>query len=118
MPLVSRLLLCFCVFAGMASGMVHTTTHDSHDDCAHAHSHDHHDHHDHEGSGDPSQPEDASDHPDTHHHHDCCHYPAADRPSLAITMPCSFLTDLVEISTDRSLVPDEPLFLLDKPPLI
>jgi len=113
MSFIARLLLCLCVFAGMASGMIHTTSHDSHDECAHAHSNDHH-----EGSTDPSHPSHDSDHPDSPHHHDCCHYPAADRTTIAITMPCSFLTDLVEISADRSLVPDEPLFLLDKPPLI
>lgn len=110
MPFVTRLLLCLCVLAGMATGMVHSTVHEGHDDCAHSHSHEHHDH-----DGDPSHPADDS---DTPHHHECCHYPAADRPLMALALPCSFLSRLVEISTERSLAPDEPLFLLDKPPLI
>ena len=36
----------------------------------------------------------------------------------AISLPTGFLCVLVEISAERSLVPEEPVFALDKPPLI
>lgn len=113
MSLVARIILSLCVLAGMASGMIHTAAHQSHDECAHSH-------HDHDATGDlsHSHSHDDSEHPDTPHHHDCCHYPSADQPMMEISLTCSFITDLVKISNEHSLVPEEPLFLLDKPPLI
>ncbi len=103
-----------CVFAGLGVGIVHGSLHAAADDCAthcvsghgdHGDSHDDHDGHDNEGGSAP-------------HQHACCHPPSADRTSDSLALRISFQCMLVEISADRSLVPDEPVFALDKPPLI
>jgi len=52
------------------------------------------------------------------HHHACCQLPTADRASDPLLLPTSFQCILVEIVADRLLAPDEPVFALDKPPLI
>ena len=115
MSLLSRLFLMLCVFAGLGAGMVHGSLHGAMDHCEshcvsghghHSDSHDDHDHdHDHEGGSVP-------------HQHTCCHPPSADRATETISLPTNFQCILVEIATDRSLAPDEPVFALDKPPLI
>jgi hypothetical protein len=88
--------------------MVHASLHGQTDECA---SHrdsghgDHEDSHDHEGGTTP-------------HQHACCQLPTADRASDSLSLPTSFQCILVEIIADRLLAPDEPVFALDKPPLI
>lgn len=102
MSFTFRLLLALCVFAGMANGMVHKDSHDTHDECAAQHSHD-------DGDGGTK---------DALHHHDCCHFPSAECMMEGIFADITFQTILVEISADVSLVQDEPVFALEKPPLI
>lgn len=107
---LTRLILFLCVSAGMAAGMVHSALHEGHDECvSHCDSgHDPHgEHHDHDHEP-GTQP----------HDHGCCQLPSADRATDSFSLPTAFVTVLVEISADRSLVPDEPVFALDKPPLI
>lgn len=96
--------------------MIHGSLHGALDECAthcvsghghHGDSHDSDDDHDHDHDGD-SVP----------HQHTCCSLPSADRATETISLPTSFLCILVEIEADRPLVPDEPVFSLDKPPLI
>jgi len=101
-----------CVFAGLAAGMVHRSLHGAMDDCVthsvsgHGHHDDHDGHsHDHEGGSVP-------------HQHTCCQPPSADRATEIISLPTSFQCMLVEISADRTPAPEEPVFALDKPPLI
>jgi hypothetical protein len=110
-----HILLAFCVFAGLANGMVHKGLHDSHDECAAQHSHDAggtHGDHDHDGDAGGSGEKDAP------HHHDCCHFPSADFALGGVSAMITFQPILVEIPTDVSLSPEEPVFALDKPPLI
>lgn len=109
MNLLARIFLALCIFAGLATGMVHKTSHHTHDECATQHSSEH---------GGDSQDDGHGDQDASPHHHDCCHFPSADRPMFGLSLSCIFQSRLVEISTDRSLVPDEPVFALDKPPLI
>jgi ABC-type Zn2+ transport system substrate-binding protein/surface adhesin len=112
MRFLTRLLLALCVLAGMANGMVHMGAHDVHDECAAHHSHDHEgSHHSHEDDSDNGGK-------DAHHHHDCCHFPNADCSKDVVFTSISFQPILVEISTDVALAPEEPVFALDKPPLI
>ncbi|MDP4779932.1 MAG: hypothetical protein NWR51_10160 [Akkermansiaceae bacterium] len=101
-----RILLAACVFAGMATGMVHQAHHDDNDECCHSQ---------HETGNDHDK---DSNQKGKTHHHDCCHFPQADRAMIAVALPCSFHTCLVEIPVDRTPAPDEPVFALDKPPLI
>jgi len=93
----------------MANGMVHKGVHDSHDECAAQHSHDH--------GGTQDAPDDG-DSKDAPHHHDCCHFPSADFARDRVSAMASFQPILVGITADDSLIPDEPVFALDKPPLI
>lgn len=109
MSFLARLLLALCVFAGMANGMVHKGSHDSHDECAAQHSHDH---------GDTQDSHDDGDGKDTPHHHDCCHFPSADCARERISAAIDFQHILVRIPTDVTLAPEDPVFALDKPPLI
>ena len=109
MNFLARLLLALCVFAGLAHGMVHKGSHDSHDECAAQHSEQHGDSHDSHDDGDGK---------DAPHHHDCCHFPNADRAVNGVSTAIAFQHILLEISTDVTLAPDEPVFALDKPPLI
>lgn len=109
MNVLLKLLIAFCVTAGMATGMSHKTNHGSHNECAAHHSSD---------DGGDSHDEDPGDPDAPPHHHDCCHFPSADRPLVGLSISCVFHSCLVEISTDRSLIPDEPVYALDKPPLI
>lgn len=111
MSFTFRLLLALCVSAGMASGMVHMSSHDAHDECAAQHSHDHGGTHESHDDGDAGT-EDAP------HHHDCCHFPSADCALEVISAHRAFQHILVEIPTDVPLIPEEPVFSLDKPPLI
>ncbi|MFK7849966.1 MAG: hypothetical protein AB8D78_03210 [Akkermansiaceae bacterium] len=115
MSALFRCLLSFCIFAGMAVGIVHTNGHHSDDECTHTHSSEHQDY---GGESGPHEQDHDSDSQDTPHHHDCCHYPSADRPIISLDMHCSLVAHLLEISTEHMIAPDEPLFLLDKPPLI
>jgi hypothetical protein len=110
MAFLLKQLLAFCVLAGLASAVVHENGHLDHDHCAHTHDHHGHDHH--------PLPDDCEDHDSTPHHHHCCHHPIADRPSLDQYAFASFHGSLLEISIERSLIPDEPFFSMDKPPLI
>ena len=108
-----HVLLAFCIFAGLANGMVHKGLHDSHDECAAQHSHDsdgtHSDHdEDVDGNGGKDSP----------HHHECCHFPNADCSLGGVSTCVLFQQILVGISADDSLIPEEPVFALDKPPLI
>jgi ABC-type Zn2+ transport system substrate-binding protein/surface adhesin len=109
MSFLIRLLLALCAFAGMANGMVHKGVHDSHDECAAQHSHDH---------GDTQDPHDDGDGKDAPDHHDCCHFPSADFALEGVSAMVTFQPILVAIRTDVSLIPEEPVFALDKPPLI
>lgn len=90
--------------------MAHGTHHGAMDECA-SHCGTHHENHgdsqdhDHESGSGP-------------HQHACCKVPSADRAIDAISLTTGFLCVLVEISSERSLVPEEPVFALDKPPLI
>ena len=109
MSFLARLLIALCVFAGMASGMVHQVTHGSHDECAAQHSGCHGDTHDtHGDDGEKDAP----------HHHHCCHIPTACFPLDGVSAPFTFQPILVEIPTDAPLMPEDPVFALDKPPLI
>jgi hypothetical protein len=106
--LSTRFLLMLCVFAGLATGLVHSYSHGAEDECA---SH----------CGSEHEKKTQTDHDDQEkvpHHHTCCHFPSADRTMDAAFLPVSFRAILVEIDTDESLIPEEPVFSLDKPPLI
>ncbi|MCE2960399.1 MAG: hypothetical protein ACK47H_03585 [Akkermansiaceae bacterium] len=105
--------LAFCVLAGMASAVMHENTHSDHESCAQTH--EHHDHHDHDHH---PNPDDCENHDSTPHHHHCCHFPVADRPSIDRCYLATFHGSLLKISVETSLIPDEPFFSLDKPPLI
>lgn len=108
-----RVLLSLCILAGFCSGMVHKGFHHSHDDCGAPHSHDADgDHGDHGGNVGGDEGKDAP------HHHNCCHFPTADCTPDWISRIITFQPILVEISSDDSLIPEEPVFALDKPPLI
>jgi len=113
MGLFNKRLLVFCVLAGMASAMMHENTHYDHETCAQTH--EHHDHHDHDHH---PNPDDSEDHETTPHHHHCCQFPVADRPSIDRCSLATFHGRLLKISIETSLIPDEPFFSLDKPPLI
>jgi len=105
----ARFLLMLCVFAGLGAGMAHGYIHGENHECA---SHCEPEH------GNQQDPADHDDHGSVPHHHDCCHFPSADRTTDSVFGAVVFRTILVEISADRSLTPDEPVFSLDKPPLI
>jgi len=89
--------------------MVHSYSHGGKDECA---SHCGSDSH---GKELPSDPDDQDSAP---HHHHCCHVPSADRVLDSTALKVTFHEILLEISTDHSLAPDEPVYSLDKPPLI
>lgn len=124
MNLCVRLLTMLCVFAGLAVGMLHSNIHGAMEECAthcvsgHGHDYDSHDDHDH--GGHDSHDHDKHDHEgdSVPHQHTCCLTPSADRATETISLQTDFLCMLVEIDAERSLVPDEPVFALDKPPLI
>jgi hypothetical protein len=110
----ARFVIMFCVFAGLLCASAHESLHGLTDECAsrcdsghgeHEDSNDDDHGHDHEGGTMP-------------HHHACCQLPTADRASDSLSLPTSFQCILVEIVADRLLAPDEPVFALDKPPLI
>jgi hypothetical protein len=109
--LLARLFLMVCVSAGLGTGMIHGALHKVHDECVshsdsdHGHHHGEHHDHDHDPGTEP-------------HDHACCQLPSADRPKASFFLPSVFVAVLVEIAADRSLVPDEPVYALDKPPLI
>jgi hypothetical protein len=105
MSFTVRLLLALCVFAGMIGGVVHSVSHNAHDECAAHHCGDHDSH-------DDGAPQDSP------HHHDCCHFPSAVSARGEIGGMVAFQPILVEISPDVALAPEEPVFALDKPPLI
>lgn len=113
MSFLIKQFLAFCVLAGMASAVMHENAHSDHESCAQTH-----EHHDHHGHDHHPLPDDCEDHDSSPHHHHCCHIPIADRPSLDRHAPASFHGRLLEISTECSLIPDEPFFSMDKPPLI
>ncbi|QTN31412.1 hypothetical protein HZ994_03405 [Akkermansiaceae bacterium] len=113
MSFTTRLLLALCVLAGLANGMVHKGIHDGHDECAaeHAHSHAHSHPHGHDSQDDGDQE-------DVPHHHDCCHFPSAVCALGGISASVSFQPILLGISEHVSLRPEDPVYALDKPPLI
>lgn len=105
----ARLLLFLCVFAGMSAGMVHGFLHGENDRCvSHCES-------DHGNQGNPHDHDSPDSEP---HRHACCHLPSADRVNDSLSLRIGFQCVLVEIDADRALAPDEPVFELDKPPLI
>ena len=106
---LTRLLLLLCVFAGIGTGMVHSYSHGEKDECAsHCES----------GSHGKELPSDHDEQDSAPHHHHCCHVKSADRVLDSMAMKVAFQEILLELSTDHSLAPDEPVFSLDKPPLI
>lgn len=109
MSFLTRLLLALCVIAGMANGMLHMGTHEAHDACESQHSHEH---------GHTQDSHEEGDGKDAPHHHHCCHFPSAVCALDVISTMTTFQPILVEIPTDVSLIPEEPVFALDKPPLI
>lgn len=116
MSFLHKLILIFCVFAGMAIATVCKYDHFGHEACVKIYSHEHHHHH---GENHTQPEEDCEDHDrNPHHHHHCLQLPVADSPSLDRHAIASFNGRLLEISTERSLIPDRPFFALDKPPLI
>lgn len=114
----ARFVIMFCVFAGLLCAMAHESLHGLTDECA---SHCDSGHGDHEDSHEDSH---NDDHGHDHeggtmpHHHACCQLPTADWASDSLSLPTRFQCILVEIVADRLLAPDEPVFALDKPPLI
>jgi hypothetical protein len=110
MSVILKQLFALCIIAGMVTAAMHGSAHADRESCTQ--SHDHHDHHDH-----PSAPENCKDHDCTPHHH-CSHLTVADRPSSGRLSLTAFHGSLMKISTEHSLIPDEPVFSLDKPPLI
>ncbi len=100
-------LLAFCVLAGMATAVMHGDSHADRESCTQSHEHQHQ--HD--------LPDSCKDHDCTPHHH-CSHLAVADRSSHERQALASFQESLMEISTEHCLFPDEPVFSLDKPPLI
>lgn len=105
----TRFILFLCVFAGMSVAMLHAYSHLATGECA-SHCDVHH--------GDPHDPADHDNHDSIPHHHECCHFPNADRVLDSPFASASFHCILVEISADRSPKRDEPVYTLDKPPLI
>ncbi len=102
-------MLFLCVFAGLCTGMTHGFMHGEKDECA---SHCHTDTHEKQSS------DDHEDHGQAPHHHDCCHFPSADRTLGTEFVSVVFHGVRLEIITDHSRMPDSPVFPLDKPPLI
>ena len=114
----ARFVIMFCVFAGLLCASAHESLHGLTDECA---SHCDSSHGDHEDSHEDSHDDDhGHDHEGgtMPHHHACCQLPTADRASDSLSLPTRFQCILVEIIADRLLAPDEPVFALDKPPLI
>ncbi|MFD2256523.1 hypothetical protein ACFSSA_07540 [Luteolibacter algae] len=111
MNIFVKILLTLCVFAGFSAGMAHKYIHSSHDECAMAHASEA-GKHSHNDDGD-----EGKSHP-TPHHHECCHAPSADFPKGNPTIQVVFQTIYVEHSMDHSMIPDGPVYSLDKPPLI
>lgn len=105
----AKILLTLCVIAGFSVGFSHKFSHDSHDECSHAHSSE---------KGSHSHDDGDSDTDSTCHHHACCHLPAADRPLGDLVLASAFHSILVEIAADNSAMPVGPVYSLDKPPLI
>jgi len=68
--------------------------------------------------GDTRDPADGDNHDSIPHHHECCLFPNADRVLDSSFSVASFHSVLMEISVDRSPKRDEPVYALDKPPLI
>ena len=107
----ARLLLFLCVFVGMSVGMAHGSLHGENEKCmSHCET-------DYGNHGDSHDNNDAGSVP-SHHHHACCHLPTADRATDSLSLCIGFQCVLLEIVADCSLVPDEPVFALEKPPLI
>ncbi|MBC7979714.1 MAG: hypothetical protein H7Y36_04025 [Armatimonadetes bacterium] len=104
-----KLILSFCILAGLSAGMAHKVIHGNQDECTSHHSSE---------SGSHSHDDGDKDGNSSPHHHDCCHLPSADQPLSGFSLPVSFHSLLVEISSDHSLAPDSPVFAMDKPPLI
>lgn len=113
---LTKLLLTLCVLAGILVAMGHQAGHDDNDECAAQHgsvtSHSH-------------DPSDDSHHDDgqTHdsgstHHHECCHLQNMDQGAPFAFSSVTYVTKRLEVSLHHSLMPDSPVFSLDKPPLI
>lgn len=114
---LTKLLLTLCVLAGILVAMGHKAGHSDNDECAAQHGVVSHDQH---GSSD-----DGSHHDDGHthkggstHHHECCHLQNMDQPKPFALSSVTFATRRLEVTLYNSLMPDSPVFALDKPPLI
>jgi hypothetical protein len=107
MSAILKRFLAFCILAGMATAAMHGSAHTDREICTESHGH--HDH--------PGPPDGCKDHDSAPHHH-CCHLAVADRPSSGRISLTAFQGSLMKISNEHSLIPDEPVFSLDKPPLI
>ena len=111
-------LLVFGVIAGLCGRVVatnhaHPGAHAAHS-CDHGHEH----HHDHEPTDDHSH-EGCPPGPHEHHHsHACCH--VSPLAGLEIQQCRLVVPDhvLLGVSWPGALPPEEPVFALDKPPLI
>jgi hypothetical protein len=91
----------------MGAAIAHSAFHELSDNCiSHCGSDHGNEHNDNHGSG--SEP----------HYHVCCHFPCADRVTNSLVLRMGFECVLVKIAADRAQAPDDPVFALDKPPLI
>ena len=110
--LVARLMIMLCVFAGMGVGLAHGSFHEESDHCpSHCES-------GHGDSHDPADSHDQDDHGSLPHQHACCQLPCADRVEDEVVLGNRLPPALVEIPAESSLAPEDPVFALDKPPLI
>lgn len=112
---LTKLLLTLCVFAGVLVAMGHKNSHSDKDECAVQHG---------SVTGDPHNPSDDSHHDDgqshdggSTHHHECCHLQNMDQGAPFAFSSVTYVNRL-EISFSHTLMPDSPVFSLDKPPLI
>jgi len=112
-------LMMFGVIAGLC-GRVLALDH-SHpkgqatESCSHGHDHDHD--HDHDSTDDHSH-DGCPPGPHEHHTHTCCHQAPLAGAELLQQRVLSPDAVWLRVSWLSSLPPDEPVFALDKPPLI
>jgi hypothetical protein len=107
----NRLILFLCVFAGMSVSMLHGYSHFATDECV-SHCDAKH------GDTRDRDPADGDNHDSIPHHHECCHFPSADRVLDMTSAAVFFHSILMGITVDGTPKHDEPVFALDKPPLI
>ncbi|MEP2775406.1 MAG: hypothetical protein ABJZ54_00615 [Luteolibacter sp.] len=113
---LTKLLLTLCVFAGILVAMGHKDSHSDNDECAVQHGSVSSDQH---KSSDDSHHDDGQTHDSgSTHHHECCHLQNMDQGAPFAFSSVSYVTHRLEVSLYHSLMPDSPVFSLDKPPLI